>query len=160
MIWAALALGLLAPTPTCSPLALFDAFGEVPFDTADVRPLIGTVLVGNCEDVGDCRVHDRLGVDYDILDGAIVAKSTTPEAASGLPFGLGRYDDFGQIHVRLMTVSLESEPQITVYSGDRSPSPITVGLCGEAVELRIEREPLPSQEPGMRISRIGIYAQT
>lgn len=159
MIWAALALSLLTPAPTCSPLALFDTFGEVPFHTADVRPLLGTVLRGDCEDAGDCRVQDRLGVDYDILDGMIVAKSTTPTAASGLPFGLKRYDDFGQIHDRLLTISPGIEPEIAVYSGNRPPSPITARLCEVATELRIDREPMPGWQGGLQVSRVGIYAQ-
>lgn len=159
MIWAALVLGVLAPTPACSPLELFDTFGEVPFDTADVRPLIGTVLTGECEDIDDCRLQDRLGVDYDVVDGMIFGKSITSTVPSGLPFGLNRYDDFAQIHDRLVALDSKVEPEVTVYSGNRPPSPITVHLCGEAMEFRIEREPFPSWESGMRISRVGIYAQ-
>lgn len=134
MIWLAAAVALVLQGE-CVPLSQVDVFGEVSFDTAVTAEMIGTTLRGACRDPDrPCRLRDRTGVTYEVLDGHIVAKTRPAGWGVELPFGLtGR--SYGEIGEALEERGiLPSAIQIIIRNG---PGSVEVTVCDRPLKLKI-----------------------
>jgi hypothetical protein len=130
---------------TCAVLGTWDGFGDVPFDSLTGE----AALIGTCEE-GDCRLHDRYGVNYDLLDGRILAKVVAEDSEIGFPYGILPGDTLAVAGNRLAAISSEAEVEFII--GSTGAATAFTLICDGLISVQVRfREGSPVS--------VGLYTQ-